>query len=113
VTVSFVDVTIALISMVALQQLVLQILRPKLMGKSVGLHPLWVLAAFFVGARAAGIWGALFSVPIAAIIQSIVQLYYYRVTGRPQPAALAALSGDESPEPYPLRREPTKRASSE
>ncbi|MHB8574925.1 MAG: AI-2E family transporter [Dehalococcoidia bacterium] len=113
VTVSFVDVTIALISMVALQQLVLQILRPKLMGKSVGLHPLWVLAAFFVGARAAGIWGALFSVPIAAIIQSIVQLYYYRVTGRPQPAALAALSGDESPEPYPLRREPASRVSGE
>ena len=106
VTVSFFDVTIALIAMVALQQLVLQVLRPKLMGRSVGLHPLWVLAAFFVGARAAGIWGALFSVPIAAIVQSIVQLYYYRVTGRPQPAALAALAGETNAEPYPLRREP-------
>jgi predicted PurR-regulated permease PerM len=106
VTVSLVNVIIALVAMVALQQLVLQILRPRIMGKSVGLHPLWVLAAFFIGAGAAGIWGALFSVPIAAIIQSIVQLYYYRVTGRPQPAALVALARESGAEPYPLHREP-------
>jgi predicted PurR-regulated permease PerM len=106
VTVSLFNVVIALIAMVALQQLVLQIIRPKLMGRSVGLHPLWVLAAFFLGARAAGIWGALFSVPIAAIIQSVVQLYYYRVTGRPQPASLAALALESGGQRYPLRREP-------
>jgi len=104
-TTSLVHVIIALVAMIALQQLVLQVIRPKLMGKSVGLHPLWVLAAFFLGARAAGLWGALFSVPIAAIIQSVVQLYYYRVTGRPQPAALAALMR-EATAPFPLRREP-------
>jgi len=103
-TTSLVHVIIALVAMIALQQLVLQIIRPKLMGKSVGLHPLWVLAAFFLGARAAGLWGALFSVPIAAIIQSVVQLYYYRVTGRPQPAALAALMR-EATAPFPLRPE--------
>ena len=82
-TVSFFRVGILLVVMIALQQLVLQVLRPKIMGKSVGLHPLWVLAAFLVGARAAGIWGALFSVPLAAIVQTIVQLYYYRVAGNP------------------------------
>lgn len=80
---SFVRVVILLVAMVMLQQLVLQVLRPKIMGKSVGLHPLWVLAAFLVGARAAGIWGALFSVPVAAIVQSVVQLYYYRAAGNP------------------------------
>jgi predicted PurR-regulated permease PerM len=104
-TVSPLEVVIALVALIALQQLVLQILRPKLMGRSVGLHPLWVLAAFFVGAEAAGIWGALFAVPIAAILQSVVQVYYYRVTGRPQPASLAALVR-QSGEPYPLRVEP-------
>lgn len=103
VTVSLVNTIIALALMIALQQLVLQVLRPKLMGKSVGLHPLWVLAAFFAGAQAAGFWGALFSVPIAAIVQSVVQIYYYRLTGRQQPPALIALdreaaeqAGDES-----------------
>jgi len=109
VTVSLFKVVIALIAMIALQQLVLQIIRPKLMGKSVGLHPLWVLAAFFVGSRAAGIWGALFSVPIAAIVQSVVQLYYYRITGRPRSPALAALSRDVVAQPCPLHREPKQR----
>ena len=92
VTVSVLRVSIALVVLIALQQLVLQVIRPKLMGKSVGLHPLWVLAAFFVGAGAAGVWGALFSVPIAAIVQSVVQLYYYRMTGKPPPPALRALA---------------------
>jgi len=82
-TVSFVRVTVLFVVMIVLQQLVLQVLRPKIMGKSVGLHPLWVLAAFLVGARAAGIWGALFSVPVAAIVQTIVQIYYYRAAGNP------------------------------
>jgi predicted PurR-regulated permease PerM len=83
VTVSLPRVVALLVIMVALQQLVLQVLRPKIMGKSVGLHPLWVLAAFLIGARAAGIWGALFSVPIAAIVQTVVQLYYFRAAGNP------------------------------
>jgi predicted PurR-regulated permease PerM len=82
-TISLPRVIILLIVMVALQQFVLQVLRPRIMGKSVGLHPLWVLAAFLIGARAAGIWGALFSVPVAAIVQTVVQLYYYRAAGNP------------------------------
>jgi predicted PurR-regulated permease PerM len=114
VTVSVLDTIIALALMVALQQLVLQILRPKLMGRSVGLHPLWVLAAFFAGAQAAGFWGALFSVPIVAIVQSVVQVYYYRITGRPQPAAIAALEReanagytlDNSAAPFPFASAP-------
>ena len=58
---------ILLAVMILLQQLVLQVLRPRIMGKEVALHPLWVLASFLIGARVAGIWGALFSVPVAAI----------------------------------------------
>src|SRR5581483_11151393 len=81
VTVSLVNVIIALVAMVALQQLVLQILRPRIMGKSVGLHPLWVLAAILAGARISGVWGAIFAVPVAAIIQTAVQLYYFRAAG--------------------------------
>lgn len=80
-SVSLLRVVILLTVMVLLQQLVLQVLRPKIMGKSVGLHPLWVLAAFLIGARIAGVWGALFSVPVAAIIQTIVQLVYFRMDG--------------------------------
>ncbi|MGI8552446.1 MAG: AI-2E family transporter [Dehalococcoidia bacterium] len=98
-TVSLFRVVIVLIAMIALQQLVLQVLRPKVMGRSVGLHPLWVLGSFLVGARAAGIWGALFSVPIAAILQTVVQLYYYRVARKParETALAQSLRGTGAP----------------
>ncbi len=75
-TVSLLEVVIATAVMIGMQQITLQFLRPKIMGDSVGLHPIWVLAAFFIGAQAAGVWGALFSIPFAAIIQTIVQLMY-------------------------------------
>ncbi len=81
VSVSLAKVGILLLILFVLQQLVLQVLRPRIMGKSVGLHPLWVLAAILAGARVAGIWGAIFAVPVAAIIQTAVQLYYYRAAG--------------------------------
>jgi predicted PurR-regulated permease PerM len=81
VSVSLFKTGILLAVMIAMQQVVLQILRPRIMGKEVGLHPLWVLASFLIGARVAGIWGALFSVPVAAILQTVVQLYWYRAAG--------------------------------
>lgn len=98
-TVSLLRAVILLIVMICLQQLVLQVLRPKIMGRSVGLHPLWVLAAFLVGARAAGVWGALFSVPIVAIGQTVVQLYYYRAAGKTarETALARSLLGAHSP----------------
>jgi predicted PurR-regulated permease PerM len=81
VSVSLAKVGVLLLILVVLQQLVLQILRPRIMGKSVGLHPLWVLAAILAGARIAGIWGAIFAVPVAAIIQTVVQLFYLSAAG--------------------------------
>jgi predicted PurR-regulated permease PerM len=81
VSVSLTRVGILLLILIVLQQLVLQVLRPRIMGKSVGLHPLWVLAAILAGARVAGVWGAIFAVPVAAIIQTAVQLYYFRAAG--------------------------------
>jgi len=80
-TVSLAKAAILLAVMIVLQQLVLQVLQPRIMGKSVGLHPLWVLASVLVGARVAGVWGALFAVPIAAILQTVVQVYYFRAAG--------------------------------
>lgn len=110
-TVSLLRVVFVFVAMVLLQQVVLQILRPKIMGSSVGLHPLWVLAAFLVGARAAGIWGALFSVPIAAIGQTVVQLYYFRAARNPaREGALARSLGRHFPHAPAREREPTSAA---
>ncbi len=44
------------------------ILTPKLVGGSVGLHPLWVFFALMAGGAIFGILGMLLAVPVAAII---------------------------------------------
>lgn len=43
-------------------------LTPKLVGQSVGLHPLWVFFALLAGGSLLGVLGMLLAVPIAAII---------------------------------------------
>ncbi len=48
------------------------ILSPKLLGDSVGLHPLWILFALMAGGSALGILGMLIAVPVAAVIGVLV-----------------------------------------
>lgn len=55
------------------------ILSPKLLGDSVGLHPLWILFALLAGGSLFGILGMLLAVPVAAVIGVlagfVIQLY--------------------------------------
>ncbi|MGQ0526567.1 MAG: AI-2E family transporter [Alphaproteobacteria bacterium] len=43
------------------------ILTPKIVGNSVGLHPLWIFFAVMAGASLAGVLGMLIAVPVAAV----------------------------------------------
>lgn len=52
------------------QQLEGHILVPRIMGKSVGVHPLWVMFAVLSGATIAGLPGGLLAVPMVAIIKA-------------------------------------------
>jgi predicted PurR-regulated permease PerM len=52
------------------QQVEGNILVPRIQGGSVGVHPLWVLFATLAGTTLYGIVGAIFAVPIVAIIAS-------------------------------------------
>ncbi len=52
----------------AAQQLEGNVLQPKIMGSSVGVHPLWVLFALLAASALYGIVGAIFAVPIVAIV---------------------------------------------
>jgi len=56
-----------------LQQLTFNVLAPKLMSESLGMHPLLVFAALLIGGRVAGITGAIFGVPIAAVIWAMLR----------------------------------------
>jgi len=44
------------------------ILTPKLVGESVGLHPLVVMVALIVGGSILGIWGMLLAIPVTAVL---------------------------------------------
>nr|WP_239068868.1 AI-2E family transporter [Cellulomonas pakistanensis] len=54
------------------QQIEGHVLQPFLMGHAVSLHPVAVLLVVAAGSLAAGIVGALFAVPIAAVLNTVV-----------------------------------------
>jgi predicted PurR-regulated permease PerM len=89
-----------LIILAIVQQVLFNMIMPRLMGRIVGLHPLLVFAAILVGATVAGGWGILFGIPIAGVVASVLQFIYSRATGE-EPALRPA----ESPEPETLNEQ--------
>lgn len=66
------------------------IVAPKMVGELVGLHPLVIVVALFLGAEFLGIIGALLAVPIAVVVQTLLDEFYIFGEGRapedPEPA---------------------------
>ena len=60
------------------QQLEGNILVPRIQGSSTGVHPLWVLFGVLAGTALYGVLGAIFAVPIVAIIAATIR--YLRTT---------------------------------
>ncbi len=53
------------------QALIMNLAVPRLMKRTSGVHPLVTLLSVLVGAQVAGIWGALFGLPVAAVISML------------------------------------------
>lgn len=49
------------------QTVLVNYLQPRLMREALGMHPILVLVGLLVGAQVAGLWGALFGIPILAV----------------------------------------------
>jgi hypothetical protein len=49
----------------------MNILQPRLMSGAVGIHPIVVLGSVVIGSKIAGIAGAIFGIPIAAVISAL------------------------------------------
>ena len=62
-----------LVFIVVLQQLEGNLIYPKVVGNSIGLPALWVLAAITVGGSLMGISGMLLGVPIAAALYRLLR----------------------------------------
>jgi predicted PurR-regulated permease PerM len=78
------------------------VLYPKVVGDAVGLHPLTIILALFIGAEAKGIIGALVAVPVAVVLQVVFDRFYrFHDTGRiilPESNLVAEVDAD-APEP--------------
>jgi predicted PurR-regulated permease PerM len=56
----------------AIQQIDANVLQPRIVGKGVGVQPLYTLIAITVGGGLFGFWGVILGVPIAASLQLIL-----------------------------------------
>ncbi len=63
------------VALLALQQVIFNVLAPRILSQQVGLHPLLVFFAVLSGARVAGVWGAIFGVPIVAVLSTMISFY--------------------------------------
>jgi len=68
---SFIFSTVIL---VAVQTVIVNWLQPRLMRGALGMHPILVLVGLLVGAQVAGVWGALFGIPVIAVLNVFLNL---------------------------------------
>jgi len=87
---------IVVIVVIAVNQLEGNLLQPVVMGKSLQLHALVILLALTAGTILAGIIGAVLSVPLAAVIWAIVQVWTTDAR-EPEPAGSAAAEDQADP----------------
>jgi len=74
---SFTTALVVFALLFAFQQVLMNVVMPKILAESVGLHPLLVFGALLVGARVGGIWGAFFGIPIAGVLYAML-IYFGR-----------------------------------
>ncbi|TMC62307.1 MAG: AI-2E family transporter [Chloroflexi bacterium] len=70
--------------------LVMNVLQPRVMAGAVGIHPIVVLGSVLIGSKMAGIIGAIFGIPIAAVISAFFFQYVRRVRDEGPVSARAA-----------------------
>jgi len=87
---------------------VMNVLQPRIMQGAVGIHPIVVLGSVLIGGRIAGIPGAIFGIPIAAVVSALVMEFVHRASGDRSVAGRAARRLEERDgRPVRIPREPT------
>jgi predicted PurR-regulated permease PerM len=69
--------------------IVMNALQPRIMANALRIHPIVVLASVFVGLKVAGVTGAIFGIPVAAVISALA-LHLLRRGGEQAPVATRA-----------------------
>lgn len=69
----------AVVVIFVVQQLESGIITPKIVGESVGIHPVFIIFSLFVAGRFFGIIGMFFAVPAAAILKIVVMYIFNKI----------------------------------
>ena len=75
-----IKVIYAIIAMLIVQQIDNNLLAPKIVGDSVGLHAVFTMMAILVGGNVGGLLGMLLAVPVAASIRVLFNKWYEEYT---------------------------------
>ena len=81
---------------------VMNALQPRLMQEAVGIHPIVVLGSVLIGSKIAGITGAIFGIPVAAVLSAFF-FHFLILTREPSPIAARAARRLEEREGRPIR----------
>ena len=66
----------AIIAMIVVQQIDNNLIAPKIVGDSVGLHPVFTMLAILIGGNVGGLIGMLIAVPLTASIKILISEWY-------------------------------------
>ncbi len=87
---------------------VMNVLQPRIMQGAVGIHPIVVLGSVLIGGRIAGIPGAIFGIPIAAVVSAFFFQFLHRTSGdRTVTGRAARRLSERDGRPVRIPREPT------
>lgn len=85
----------AVVAMIIVQQIDNHLLAPKIVGDSVGLHPVITMVVLLVGADIGGIIGMLLAVPVAATVKNLIVL---KMSYRASDESTVAIDGSDTSE---------------
>jgi predicted PurR-regulated permease PerM len=83
------------------QQITMNVLAPRILGDSVGMHPLLIFLGVLLGTQLAGPWGAIFGVPVLGVFLTIGEVLYRRVVLRQSLASEPAGAPASAASPLP------------
>lgn len=80
ITMPFQKLILAVVICLLGAQLIYNVLGPKLWGSALKVHPIIILLSFLIGYRLAGLWGAIFAVPVTSALTVVGRdlLKYWR-----------------------------------
>jgi len=100
-------VLFVVVALLVLQFLIFNVASPKVMGDSIGMHPMLVFLALLVGIKEAGLAGAIFGVPVVGVVYAMFTYVIRRRRAEarsPEPETAASMPDSHPKTPEALRR---------